>query len=178
MFLRGYILLVLTVLASGTAHAQSDAVIPVEQEHELRAAITLNLARFVNWPSTRLETNADFTICVAPDHAGRFAVKALEGQTIHQKQVQVRFAELQENALENCQIVYFDDHMHDKKLLQALSDKDVLTIGVHDDFFDQGGFMILSRAGRRVQFSINKTAMDMSALTPSSKILTLAADVK
>lgn len=158
-----------------------NALATPSKEHQVKAAILYNLARFSEWKtedtSQQDETlNTDFTLCVA--HSGmREALQSLSGKPIHGQVIVVQVLQHASEITAACNIVFLSEEETQGLNLITLADLGILTIGDGDTFLEHDGCMSIRRYGPKLGFSINRNAMAHANVHPSSKILRLSAEV-
>lgn len=153
----------------------SDVRAQTTDEHTLRAAMVLNLIRFVEWPASARPTN-EFRLCVMTDDTLQLrAMNTLNLQEIQgQPLLMQRRGHL--SALTDCQAVYLDStdpHLVRDKLatLKALS---VLTIGV----FPRSGAMIDVFAHQnRMVFDVSINTLRATGFDIAPRVMELAHEV-
>lgn len=171
-----YLLLVTSVLAgTGSSLAQSNSSEAEVSERELKAAIVLNLVRFISWGDKSM--GAEFNLCLLEDSTAFSAFEALNGKEVQGLRTEIKALRLEEMNHETCHLIYFSDAFEDEVSLRNFGNMGILTIGNDDGFVASGGGIVLKRVGQRVQFSISQTQLTLAGLKPSSKILQLATEV-
>lgn len=152
------------------------------KEHQVKAAIMYNLARFSEWKTKGTSQqdklpNTDFTLCVA--HSGmREALQSLSGKPIHGRVLVVQVLRHASEISASCNIAFLSEEEAQSLDLIALADLGVLTVGDGDTFLEQHGCISIHRYGSKLGFSINRNAMAHANVHPSSKILRLSAKVR
>lgn len=166
----------LIVLLAFTPVTQAIAEQQAVTEYHVKAAFLYNFSRFVNWPETPVQA---FRLCILGDNPFDEVLDTLIGKTVHESILVVE--ELTSlNNVHECQIVYLGRSM-ERQLQPALAEiarYPVLTVSDIDDFTERGGMIGLTLAGNRVRFEINSQAAGDAGLTISSKLLSLATNVK
>jgi hypothetical protein len=149
-------------------------------EHELKAALTYKLTKYVEWPSSAFaDSRTPFVMCVAGDDSVARAFRSLESKPLHGRQVSVRKVASDVLDLRRCHAVYFArTHRLDVGYaIETLSGAAVLTIGESSSFTASDGMVTLLTGTGRVQFVVNLAASKQAQLNISSQILQLASVV-
>lgn len=152
------------------AHALYAAAVP---EHELKAALTYKLAKFVTWPAER-ELKSTFELCVLGAHPFGSALDGIEKLTIKDRPIVVRAIEALDPAA--CDLLFIAESESESlpELLAALADAPVLTVSDMERFAKRGGIVELQSRDNRIGFEINVAAYRRAGLVVSSQLLQLA----
>jgi len=163
-------ILSLIVLFGTPASAQ------LQNEYSVRAALVLNLTKYVEWP----QTSNELTIAFIGDGPMGETLKAmLTGRTNGGLSIRVLLSPADE-AMERCDIIYIA-HSSSKRVHAALGrvgTRNALTIGDTDSFTRDGGMVGLVRVGDQVQIQINLDATQRAGLKISSRLLNLPSVVR
>jgi hypothetical protein len=150
-------------------------------EYQMKAAFVYNFAKFVEWPADAFNgAGAPLSICILGRNPfGRSLVDTIEGQAVNgRKLVVVEISDAKQAS--RCQVV-FVSASEQKRLRATLADLSVastLTIGDVEGFGEAGGIIHLVLEDGRVRFRINEKVAERQRLRISSKLLSLAAEVK
>jgi YfiR/HmsC-like len=156
------------LLLAGTVAANS---VP---EHELKAALTYKLAKFVTWPAER-ELAATFELCVLGEHPFESALDGIDELTIKERPIAVRsVASVVEPAACDLLFIAASESERLAELLAELADMPVLTVSDMPRFAKRGGIVELQSRDNRVGFEINVPAYRRAGLVVSSQLLQLA----
>ena len=140
-------------------------------EADLKAALILHIAKYVEWPSE----DSSSAVCVGvlgEDVFSREAIQALEAAELHGRSVYLRNS-VEVSDLTGCPIVFVSDAPPTPELPSHL----VLTIGDAPGFARRGGVIELVKERGRIGFIVNRAAARRSGLRVSSKLLRIAAEV-
>jgi hypothetical protein len=153
------------------AHALHAATVP---EHELKAALTYKLAKFVTWPAER-ELAATFELCVLGEHPFESALEDIEDLTIKDRPITVRAVDSIAEPM-TCDLLFIAESEAERlpDLLEGLADKPVLTVSDMPKFASHGGIVELQSRDHRLGFEINVAAYKRAGLLVSSQLLQLA----
>lgn len=149
-------------------------------ENQLRAVFVYRFTQMIEWPASALGAPGDpITLCgLGEDPTDGEMEKAVAGQRSHDRALTVRWIDAAAER-EACQALYIagEDTAAIGELLEALADSPVLTIGDAAEFAEQGGMIELRRLERRMQFEINRGAIERAGLGIQTKLLGHAAAV-
>jgi hypothetical protein len=160
------------IAASGVAAAQAPP-----DEAQVKAAFLYNFLKFVEWPADVFLTRQDSLIVgivgggPTPDAAARL----LDGKLVQGRWIAIRRLK----ADGPCPAVHAlfigqTDASQTQRLLDAVANVAVLSIGEREDFAQNGGVIGLLVEAQKVRFEINTDAAATARLRISSKLLALA----
>lgn len=159
----------------------SPADLPKLTEAEVKAAYVFNFARYVEWPATAFSgTNAPFVIGVlGPDPVGESLRAVVAGKVVNGRAFELRRAG-PDASLTGCHILFLPatERTRLADLAPLLRDKPVLTVSDTEAFLQQGGVIGLVKRGGNIRLQVNLDAANAAGLKVSSKLLTLAEQVK
>ncbi|EXI89112.1 MAG: hypothetical protein AW11_01746 [Candidatus Accumulibacter regalis] len=168
------LLAIAMIVAAGGARAQTTLT-----EAQAKAAFVINFARYVEWPE-RVFANrtAPLLICALGRSAVGNALEAHEGRQVQGRPVAVRQL-LGIDEARPCQVLFIADSEERRmsQLLRALSGQPILTVSDAEAFIDGGGAIGLVRADQRLQFEVNRQALEQAQLRASSNLLKLARNL-
>lgn len=172
---------VAAVWAAGMLHcvsaiAQSQAPL---SEAQAKAAFILNFARYVEWPATVFAAReAPLVACLLERNALVGAMTALEGRMVQGRPLKVRRSANADD-LHGCHVVFIGEAEERRivPVLRALAGQPVLTVGDADRFVDLGGAIGIVVGDDRLQFEVNRSALEQSQLKASASLLKLARSV-
>ncbi|MBI3684400.1 MAG: YfiR family protein [Acidobacteria bacterium] len=145
-----------------------------QAEDRVKAAVVLQLARFVEWPSTpEPAASKEFQLCVlGKDRWIPLLKEATQGETIAGRAIAVRRLQRAQEA-SGCNLVVTGASAEEMPwhLLDRLP---VLTVSEEAGFAEAGGMVGLTLQAGRVGFELNTAAAERSGLRFSSKLLRLA----
>jgi hypothetical protein len=148
--------------------------------HALKAAFLYNFTKFIDWPPAAFQENdGKFTVCAFSDPVfGRELQAILRDEHVGGREVEVLLLE-RDDAARACQVVYFsaDESARATRLLPALAQRPILTVGEGPQFLDRGGMIEFNVIDRKVRFDINKRGAEAAGLNMSSKLLRIATTV-
>jgi hypothetical protein len=172
--------LLITILAGGLGLVSSMATAQVAlTENQARASFVLNFARYVEWPAAAFPTReSPVTICLLGTDSRGLNLADIAGRRIGERPIEVRRIE-RLVAVEGCHVAYLADSERRQMAahLQALGARPILTVGDVDGFIDIGGMIGLLRANERLQFEINRDALQVAGLKASAHLLRLARNL-
>lgn len=150
-------------------------------EYELKAAMLLNLTRFVEWPAAAYaDAQSPTVVCIlGRDPFGDSLTTMASGQSAGGRAVQIRrIANSKE--IRGCHVVYISssERKNIAQILAGLKGISVLTVGEMAQFAARGGMIQFSLEEKQVRFEVNLEAASDSDLKISSRLLVLARVVK
>lgn len=146
------------------------------EENTVLAALSLNIARFTNWPEIVFaEDNNQLNLCVIGDNIVQESFGNVHNQMINGRSLQV-FNRTRQRNFSSCHAVFIQglDRNHLSQVLLDLKQKPILTIGDDIEFAKAGGMVALQKVDGKIQLNINLTAVKQTGLVISSRILKLA----
>ncbi len=149
------------------------------EEYTVKAALSLNFARFTEWPVNSFGSNQTaVTICMLGDNVVHEAFSGVESKKIGDKPITVvNLTRIRD--MKQCQLL-FVSRMEKNKAIQLMTEINmlpILTIGEDDDFLKSGGMVILKIVDGRVSMQINLDAVKKAGLQINSRVLKLATIV-
>lgn len=147
-------------------------------EHQLKAAVLGNLAKFVEWPEGG--TNESIAIGIlGHDPFESDLETVLKNVKVKGKGFTFKRSENVADLI-GCQIIFLSGRESDRirELLQRVRTLPILTVGEEAEFTDRGGTVSLNTEDRKVQLSINLEATDRAGLTVNPQLIRLAKVVK
>jgi len=148
-------------------------------EEQLKSAIIINLARYVDWPADAFTSaQAPFVACTLGRSRLSTALDELRDTTVKGHPVTVRTISGADD-LSGCHLVVAltDDRHRVSHLIDKSRRLPVLTIGELPGFSRNGGMVELFLVENRIRFKINLGAARTSRLSISTHLLKLAHDV-
>jgi YfiR/HmsC-like len=148
-------------------------------ETELKAALVFNFARYTEWPDKAFASrDAPLVLClIGRDHFGG-AFTALDGRKLQGRPVKVRSG-ITVDESRGCHVVYIAD-VPERQMLSTVRSfvgQPVLTVSDAEGFIDGGGAIGIVPGENRLQFEVNRAALDQAQLKVSSQLLKLARAV-
>ena len=177
---RGRRRLVAAACAAASLSVCGAAVAQTPAENEVRAAFLYNFTKFVEWPSTPgAKTTEPFRMCVVAD-AGftRVVDTIVQGESVMGRPLVVVTPATAE-AARTCQLLYVGQAERERggRLLAAVRDQPVLTVGDSPRFIESGGTIQFVLDNQRVRFDVNLQAAERSGLHVSSSLLRVARHI-
>jgi hypothetical protein len=171
----------LCVVAASVSFVMIPAAGQVD-EYQMKAAFLYNFAKFVEWPSQRLNTpNEPVVICVlGEDPFGKLLDDTVQGKTIEGHPLQLRRI-MGSNQAAGCHVVFVcaSERRRLTTILNDLSSAGVLTVGETEGFAALGGIINFKLENeRRIRFEVNLNAAKGANLKLGSKLLSLALIVR
>lgn len=173
--LRGGALAWLTLGGSTVA-----AVPQTSLEREVKAAFLYNFTRFVQWPAGLPRNGEPFRLCaIADGEMTRVIERTVAGESVNGRPLVVTQPQRPEDA-HGCQILYVgrSERQRAARLLAAVRNLPVLTVGDASRFMEQGGVIEFVLQEGLVRFDVNMSAVQRSNLKLSSNLLRVARHVE
>ncbi len=147
-------------------------------EEEVKAAFLYQFTKFVEWPSNHEVDGGKFNLCVAGDNPLEGTLGRLEGASVKEKIIEVRYAH-DWRFLEGCHMLYVSPSERDQmfSILRRAAAEPILTVSEIHGFIEHGGMINFVREGRKIRFEVNQQSAEQSRLKVSSKLLQLAIRV-
>jgi len=167
------ILAMIAAAAGSPGHGQDD----VGDEHEIRAAMIFNIAKFVEWPASKADgSGGAFVLCeLGTDAVTSSLEKLLRGQSIAGKPIAL--LRLNKNsAVGSCHLLHIAhyDRKGFENIAPELVKQSVLSIGSQDWLTSAGGVVSLPMVDDNVRIQVNLGVAQRSGLKVSSKLLKIA----
>jgi hypothetical protein len=148
-------------------------------ESELKAALVYNFARFIEWPDQAFASaDAPMHLCLIGGDRMGSAFATIEKRKVQGRALKLRIGITADEAI-GCHVAFVGE-MAQRQLpatLRALSGRPVLTVSDIEGFIDLGGGIGIVQGEQRLQFEVNRTALDLAELRASSQLLKLARAV-
>jgi hypothetical protein len=166
------IALVATLSMATTVPAIAD---PTEQE--VKAAMIINILRFVEWPEAAFSApHAPIVVAImGKDQVSESLDPMLRGKNVDGHPLEVRRLKATEDA-RVCQVLYIasSERRHTPSILEALGKSSTLTVSDFEDFVDEGGHIDLQLMDQRVHVIVNLRNVQDAHLKLSARLLSLA----
>ena len=150
-------------------------------EVELKAALILNFAKYVEWPANSLnDTPGKLTMCMVGKRDALFdKLTAMEGKIVNDLSLRVRAADRNDNLM-GCHVLVLaeSEAEHFEKVLRPLVGTPVLTVNGSSRFLEAGGIISLIVENNKVRFDINLSAARRNKSVMSSNLLKLVRQVR
>lgn len=148
-------------------------------EYQVKAAFLYHFAKFVEWPAAAMKGEVLVVGVLGDDPFGPGLDFLFEDKTLHGKRFEVRrMRNISEAQACHVLFVNLDDKVEARRILQALANSPVLTVGNNNDFLANGGMIQLFVEGSKVRFDISLTDAKQSGLAISAQLLRLARNVE
>lgn len=177
--MRSFIGSGLLALACAVATTAQVAAQTAVSEAQAKAGFVLNFARYVEWPERVFAArDAPILLCVLGRDEVATALTALDGRQVQGRPIAVRRLANADEA-RPCQVLFIAES-ESRRLaltLRAVAGQPLLTVSDADAFIDAGGSIGIVRGDGRLQFEINRAALDQAQLKASSNLLKLARNL-
>jgi hypothetical protein len=171
---RGAALACALAFAGSVANAQSAQA--ALSESQIKASLVLNFARYVEWPEYVFVSPTDpLQVCLLGRDTLGGALSALESKQVNARPVRVRIA-MTADEVRGCHVVFISDSEERRivPLLRGLAERPVLTVSDIGGFAEAGGGIGIVQGDARLQFDVNRRALEQLKLKASSQLLKLA----
>lgn len=147
-------------------------------EASVKAAYTLNFAKFTYWPSSAEPEGAGLRVCVVGRSAVGEFLRESEGESVGARRLSVDQVRLPGD-VSGCHLLYISelDLAREKRVLATLSGLPILTVSDLEGFAGAGGMVELVLVDRRLRFEINLDAVRRAGLRIDPNLLRLAVRV-
>jgi hypothetical protein len=149
-------------------------------EPSLKAAFIYSFAKFTEWPGDVLSTTTPFVACVlGDDQTGDALDRAVRGRLLAGRTVKVSKVAAT-GPLRSCHLLYVSGiaAAQTAQVMTSLRNVPVLTISDIDDFEMLGGIARMFVESGKMRFDLNYGLAKRSRLQFSSKLLSLASQVR
>lgn len=158
---------------SGYIRAQTTSA----DEYEIRAAMLINLTKFIDWPAWKIDSqHPQLLVCVlGSDSIGSIAERYAQHQRVEGKPLQVRHISSVEAAM-SCNLLYVGvgEQRHVDPVAAELAKRGVVTVSESSNATTPNQVIGLPTLNDHVHIDINLDAAQKTGLTISSKLLRLA----
>jgi hypothetical protein len=148
-------------------------------ETQAKAAFILNFARYIEWPASAFASReAPVVACVVGRDTLGPALSALEGRPVQGRPLKVRRGVVPDDT-RGCHVVFIGEAEERRivPVLRALAGQPILTVSDTEHFIDIGGAIGIVAGDDRLQFEVNRTAIDQAQLKASANLLKLARNL-
>jgi hypothetical protein len=151
------------------------------REYNVKAVFLFSFGRYVTWPDSTFEqTDGEFVIGILGEDRFSGALDQIAAKrTVNGRKIAIRrFENLA--AYRPCQVLFVSRSLtaeEQKRVVEELSQSDVLTVGETDGFAQKGGVVNFLVTGTKVQFEINAQAARLGGLTLDAKFMALGKSV-
>lgn len=149
-------------------------------EYDVKAALLLNFARFIEWPDAAFESaQSPIDVCVfAPSPFGQALERALTGETVANRSLSAREVHgVSDSAA--CHLLFVPAGAESRaRALFREAGSSTVTVGESRRFEDMGGAVTLVIEGGRVRFNVNLRPVERRGVRISARMLQLASRVE
>jgi hypothetical protein len=150
----------------------------VAAEYDVKAAILLNVTRFVTWPTEAfLNAEAPLAVCVVGrDPFGMVLDQIMEGETANGRPIVVERLQRGSPRLTDCHLAFVSasERLVVDEIVREVADSAVLTMADFEGFAASGGVIELRIENSQIRFYISRAAARRAQLELSSNLLNLA----
>ena len=152
---------------------------PALTEAQAKAAFVLNFARYVEWPASAFSSReAPLTACLVGRDALGASLAALEGRAVQSRTLKVRRGVAPDD-VRGCHLIFIAESEERRivPIVRSVAMQPVLTVSDTERFIDIGGGIGLVFGDDRLQFEVNRQALDQAQLKASAALLKLARNI-
>ena len=149
-------------------------------ENDVKAAFLYSFTKFVEWPATARASKEPFRLCLVADPTFVRAVDhIIQGESVGGRAL-VRVEPQSVEEARSCDMLYVGnaETARGSRLVTAVRQLPILTVGDSSLFVDQGGAIGFVTENNRVRFDVSQRAAERSGLKVSSKLLRVARSVR
>ncbi|MDO9103490.1 MAG: YfiR family protein [Methylovulum sp.] len=168
---RGLSVIAILSAYAGWTPACADAV----GEYAAKSVLTLNLARFTDWPPEVFkDSSATVNVCVLGDEAVQQAFTVIDKKRVGNRTLSLHNIN-GDKRVELCHVLYISaETAITARLFEQSRKQPILTIGDGDSFLAQGGMVYLEMVDAKIKLHINLSAAQKAEVHISSRVLKLA----
>lgn len=182
--------LTIGLIASLALGAQVWAAPLVSEEYQIKAAFMYNFIKFVEWPKERFSSDKDPIVIgvVGKDPFGETLDEVVQKPVKNRSLTIKRFASASEDpepvhpqldAIRQCHVLFVSpsERKVSKRLMAAIGNSAILTVGDASGFLEEGGIINFSIEEKKIRFEIGLAKARSAKLDISSQLLRLAKRV-
>ena len=179
---RALPLLLMCALATGTSAEPLAPPTPPQPvpEYHLKLAYLYNFAKFVQWPSGAMgEEDQPIVVGLLDPTPFNGSLDDMKGKKAQGRPVHFRHCRMIEE-MQSCHVLFLntDDDLLAKRILTALRERPVLTVGEREPFVRWGGVVRFFMVDGTVRLEANVEAARVAHLTLSAQLLEVSRLVK
>jgi hypothetical protein len=160
-------------------HTSMPSALAQAPEAGVKAAFTLNFAKFAHWPDGATDPqDAQLRVCVAGHSPVGASLQSSEGERVGGRRLAVDVVRLPGNVT-GCHLLYVSDLdlARERRVLASLSRLPILTVSDIPGFAAAGGMIELVILDRRLRFEINLEVVRRAGMRLDPDLLRLATRV-
>lgn len=140
----------------------------VSREYQLKTAYLFHFAELAEWP-----TSLPVSICLQGNSPIHAYLPILNGQTIHDTEVQVKMGF--PIAVDECRIIFLSDlNVLNSSILEQVYKNHVLLVSDAAGFAARGGMIEFTLRDNKLKLVVNLRSVKQAGLKLSSKLLRMA----
>jgi hypothetical protein len=148
-----------------------------EREYKIEAAFLYNFINYITWPNhTTPEEMTNATICIDRSDPIRPYLHYMQRKMREERQLVIADVGASEQ-LQKCQIFFTRTLLSEARLKEALKAK-VLVVSDAPDFIEHSGMIGLAPEGSHMVAEINHSLLKDTGFQVSSRLLSLAREVR
>ena len=148
-------------------------------EYDVKAALLLNFARFIEWPDAAFESaQSPIDVCVfAPSPFGQALERALTGETVANRSLSAREVHGVSDSAD-CHLLFVPAGAESRASALLRQAGPTVTVGESRRFQNMGGAVTLVIEEGRVRFNVNLRPVERRGVRISARMLQLASRVE
>lgn len=149
------------------------------EDVSVMTALSLNLARFTEWPSAAFANDSKVRLCVTGDNVMQNAFDEIDSMPVGSRKIQVVHL-LRLKNFSQCHMLFVNglDRSTVLQLLNETRNQPILTVSNDDNhFLADSGMVIFKIVDGKVNIEINLNAVKLAGLEINSRVLKLATIV-
>lgn len=150
---------------------------PPVGEYQIKAAFLFNFAKFVEWPpGSFAAAPAPLRICVlGRDPFGEELRRIVNERTVNGRRLEIDYM-VDVRVSRTCNILFIavSEKSRTRQILEVLRGAAALTVSDSEGLVQQGVMINFVLDDNRVQFEVNRKAIEVAGLKISSKLLSVA----
>jgi hypothetical protein len=145
-------------------------------EYGLKVAYLYNFALLTTWPT---ESSAAMVFCVLENDPMRTHIEALQAKKVRNRPIIMKWISAPEEA-RACDVLYLDAAQHEllPKVVESVRNLSILTVTDSPDPLRTEMAINLRLEGNKLVFDVNIASVRRARLSLSSRLLSLARNVK
>jgi hypothetical protein len=172
LFLRLLSVIFVGVLLMLT-RVQAEPVVEVGvDEKRLKAAYLINIIKYTTWPVEKMQSQANFNICIAEESSLKESLDEIKGLNVKNKSLNILHPSSSES-LTACHIIYVENANKALFLKNKRNLNSILSVSSDDDFLNEGGILQFQMQDNRIKMRVKIKILSSAKLIISSNLLRL-----
>jgi hypothetical protein len=184
-------LIVITIFLACAAISPAQEQEPLYRgaEYRVKAAFVYNFIKFTQWPRTAFQDEeSPIILCIASGDLFDGIISSigltiggceksqdflkLQGKTVSGRKLKITGSD-ESKKIEDCHVLFLcsTDKAFIAKTLDAVKDKNILTIGEIEEYTQMGGIITFFKEKNKIRFKVNRCAAKRAGLKLRSQLL-------